>query len=90
MTESKRSFHFKETANSLVYSQGGTVMRCYFIRDDHIVGVEMLPPGLSEQDAISRAHTLFAKRKGPIDGFEVWDGARMVTRHSAPGALSIE
>jgi hypothetical protein len=58
-------------------------MRCYFIRDEQIMGVAMLPTGLSDQDAIARAHALCAKRRGPIAGFEVWDGARLVIRHSA-------
>jgi hypothetical protein len=43
----------------------------------------MLPSGLSDQQAIARAHKLSARRKGRIDGFEVWDGARLVSRHSA-------
>jgi hypothetical protein len=39
----------------------------------------MLPPELSDDDAIARTHQLAAKRKGRIDGFEVWDGgARLV------------
>jgi hypothetical protein len=64
-------------------------MRCYFIRNGHIVGVGMLPPGFSDQDAIARAHKLSAKRKGPIDGFEVWDGARLVIKYSGPSHPSI-
>jgi hypothetical protein len=58
-------------------------MLCYFLRDGHIAGVEMLPLGLSDQDAITRAHTLSSKRKGPFDGFEVWDHARFVWLPSA-------
>ena len=50
-------------------------MQCYFLREGHLVGVEMLPPGLSDEDAIARARTLSSKRKGPFDGFEVWDTA---------------
>jgi hypothetical protein len=64
-------------------------VRCYFIRKGHVVGVEMLSPGLSEQDAIARAHKLSVKRKGPIDGFEVWDGARLVIKCSVPSSPSI-
>jgi hypothetical protein len=55
-------------------------MLCYFLRDGHLAGVEMLPLGLSDEDAIARAHTLSSKRKGPFDGFEVWDRARFVFR----------
>jgi hypothetical protein len=51
---------------------------CYFLRDGRIAGVEMLPPGLSDEDAITRAHTLCSKRTGPFDGYEVWDRARLV------------
>ena len=36
------------------------------------------PLGLSDEDVIARAHTLSSKRKGPFDGFEVWDHARLV------------
>jgi hypothetical protein len=44
----------------------------------------MLPPELSDDDVIARAHQLAAKRKGRIDGCEVWDGgARLVMRHLA-------
>src|SRR5271155_1520942 len=55
-------------------------MPCYFLRDGHIAGVEMLPLGLSDEDAIARAHTLSSKRKGRFDGFEVWDHGRFVFR----------
>jgi len=65
-------------------------MKCYFMRGGNIVGVEMLPPGLSEQDAIARARTLSSKRKGSIDGLEVWDGGRLVIRHLAPRSGSNE
>ena len=55
-------------------------MRCYFLRGGRIAGVEILPIGLSDEDAIARAHTLSSKRKGPFDSFEVWDRARFVFR----------
>ena len=41
-------------------------MRCYFMRDGGIVGVEMLPPELSDQDAIARAHKLSSKRRAGL------------------------
>jgi len=53
-------------------------MPCYFLRDGHVAGVEVLPLGLSDEGAIARAHVLLSKRKGPLDGFEVWDRARFV------------
>jgi hypothetical protein len=55
-------------------------MRCYFLNDGHIAGVEMLPPGLSDKEASARAHLLSLKRKGPFDGFEVWHRGRCVVR----------
>jgi hypothetical protein len=55
-------------------------MRCYFLRDGQIAGVEILPPGLSDEDAIARSFTLLSKRKGPFQSLEVWDGARFVFR----------
>ena len=55
-------------------------MRCYFLRDGHIAGVEVLQPGISDEEAIARARTLAAKRKGPLDSLEVWEGGRFVFR----------
>ena len=56
-------------------------MLCYFLRDGHISGVETLPLGLSDEDAIiAWAHRLSSKR---FDGFEVWDHARFVWLPSA-------
>ena len=55
-------------------------MRCYFLHGGRIAGVEILPLGLSDEDAVARAHTLSSKRKGPFDSFEVWDGARFIFR----------
>jgi hypothetical protein len=83
VTERKRAFYFKETANSLFYNRGALTMRCYFIRGGRVVGVSMLPLGISDEVAIASAPKLAAKRRGRIDGFEVWDGARLVIRHSA-------
>jgi hypothetical protein len=59
-------------------------MPCYFLRDGHVAGVEMMPLGLSDEDAIARAHTLSSKRKGRFDGFEVWDNARMIFSYADP------
>ena len=30
-------------------------MRCFFLRDGHTVGLEMQPPGLSDEDATALA-----------------------------------
>jgi hypothetical protein len=91
MTESRRAFYFKETANSLVLRRALQSRGAISSETANVVSVAMLtPPGLSDQDAIARAHKLSAKRRGRIDGFEVWDGARLVIRHSGPSAESIE
>jgi hypothetical protein len=79
MTESKRAFYFKETANSLVIL-GVTMMRCYFTRGGHIAAVEELPD-LSDDEAIAKAHALFSERKHIFEGFELWDLARVVARY---------
>jgi hypothetical protein len=40
-------------------------MRCYFLRGGQVAGVNMLPDGLSDQDALRRAETPLLKRRGP-------------------------
>jgi hypothetical protein len=55
-------------------------MRCYFLRAGRLAGVEVLPAGLSDEEAIERAYALSSKRKGPLDSLEVWDGSRFVFR----------
>ena len=62
-------------------------MRCFFLRDGHIAGVEMLT-GLSDKDAIAKAHSLFSERGTRFDGFEVWDRARVVVRHPKTDACA--
>ena len=36
---------------------------------------------LSDQDATAKARVLFSERESRFDGFEVWDGPRVVIRH---------
>jgi hypothetical protein len=55
-------------------------VRCYFLHNRRIAGVEILPAGVSDEEAIARAQALAAKRKGPLDSFEVWEGGRLVFR----------
>jgi hypothetical protein len=55
-------------------------MQCYFLRNGQLAGVEILPLGLSDEDAIIRAHGRSAKRKGPFTALEVWDGSRLAFR----------
>ncbi|HXS05550.1 MAG TPA: hypothetical protein VN723_02075 [Rhizomicrobium sp.] len=56
-------------------------MRCYFMREGHIVSVEFLD---SQDDAgrIAQSKKLFDSKAKSLDadGFEVWDGARFVYR----------
>jgi hypothetical protein len=59
-------------------------MWCYFLRDGHLAGVEMLPLGHSDEAAIARAHLLSLKRRGPFDGFEVWHRGRVVFSYHGP------
>jgi hypothetical protein len=59
-------------------------MRCYFLDAGRVDGVEVMPGGLSDDEAIERAKTLLAKRKGPFDSFEVWEGSRLVLRRALP------
>ena len=60
-------------------------MRCYFMRGGHIEAVEELP-GLADEDAIAKAHALFAERKHLFEGFELWERARVLIRHPEPVA----
>jgi hypothetical protein len=57
-------------------------MRCYFLNNGQVAGVETMPPGLSDKDAIGRAHVLSLKRRGPFDGFEIWHHNRCVFKFS--------
>jgi hypothetical protein len=41
-------------------------MRCYFLRGGRIAGVEILPPELSDEDAIMMAYTLSLERKANV------------------------
>jgi hypothetical protein len=55
-------------------------MRCYLMRSGHIEKVEELP-GLSDRQAIEKAHAIFEASKHRFDGFELWDRARVIIRH---------
>lgn len=57
-------------------------MRCYFMRNGHIAGVEFLDEATDEAQ-IARARELFAQKGAAksADGFEVWDGARFLYRY---------
>jgi hypothetical protein len=51
-------------------------MQCYFLLGGQIVGVEMLPPTTLG----ARRNREGPQRRARIDGFEVWDSARLVIR----------
>ncbi len=51
-------------------------MRCYFMRNGHIVSAEALTTE-SDAEAVQRAEVLFREREG-FHGFEVWDRTRRV------------
>jgi len=57
-------------------------MRCFFMRNGHIAGVEELPTDLDDAAAVRMARELFGreKAKGAYDGFEVWRLARFIYR----------
>ena len=61
-------------------------MHCFFMRAGHIADLSTSMTGLSDQDAITKAHLLFSERRAGFDGFKVRDRARMVIRHSDPSA----
>jgi hypothetical protein len=57
-------------------------MRCYFIKGGHIAAVEFLQQ-TTDQARITEAEGLFetvGKSKG-AEGFEVWDGSRLIYRY---------
>jgi hypothetical protein len=55
-------------------------MWCYFIRGGQIADVGQLAE-LSDEEAIAKAHALFSERKDVFEGFELWDGARVLIGH---------
>jgi len=58
-------------------------MRCFYMRNGHIQAVDFLDPDPDEA-LIDQARALFRKKTDqPLDGFEIWDGARRV--HVHPG-----
>lgn len=63
------------------------VMRCFFMRDGHFAGVDILPDG-PHADVIRQAETLFKQRAETerFDGFEIWEGDHLIHRASGPPA----
>jgi hypothetical protein len=55
------------------------------MKGGHIGGVEAdALQDLSDEEAIEKARELFASRRDQFDGFEVWQGARMVIQEPPP------
>jgi hypothetical protein len=62
-------------------------MRCFFMRNGHIGGVEELP-GLSDDEAIAKGRELFEHRKAQkFDGFEIWERSRMLIQYPEPTSV---
>ena len=55
-------------------------MRCFFMKGGHIVDVELLPPDITDEEALEMGRHLFAERQASFDGFEIWDRTRAVSR----------
>ena len=66
----------------------GRAVRCYFMKNGHIFGVEFLGKGDAES-LIAEAKRLFEQKGAERwadgfevpDGFEVWNGARFLYRY---------
>jgi hypothetical protein len=65
-------------------------MRCYFIYDNHVDGVEFLRPG-DDEDLIKQGWAIFNAhpKRARLDGFEVWDRARFIYRFPAGDQVSL-
>jgi hypothetical protein len=70
-------------ARELSHSQCEYSMQCYFMRGGHIEAIEELP-GLSDEEAIAKAHAMFSAQKHVYEGFEVWNRSRVLIRHPKP------
>jgi hypothetical protein len=57
-------------------------MRCYYMRSGRIASFDEIVEYASDEDAIAKAHRLFASRSELFDGFELWQRTRVVYRHS--------
>lgn len=58
-------------------------MRCYLMRDGHIVSVEAVP-GLPDDETVKRAWEIFEEKQKSgfkYDGFEVWELSRKVFQY---------
>jgi hypothetical protein len=74
-----------EECDNAVLNQESYSMRCYFMRAGRIEAVEELP-GLSDEQAVAKAHALFSERKHKFEGFELWNRTRVIIRHPEAAA----
>jgi hypothetical protein len=81
---SERVVNSEDCANA-VLNHGSDSMRCYFMRGGRIEAVEELS-GLSDEQALAKAHALFSERKHKFEGFELWNRTRVIVRHPEPAA----
>jgi hypothetical protein len=61
-------------------------MRCYFMRNGHIATFQEFSD-LSDEEATNRSYQLCYEMKDNFDGFELWDGARMIIKRTRPNDL---
>jgi len=63
------------------------VIRCFFMREGHFAGVEILPDG-PPAEAVRQAEGFFKQRAEAerFDGFEVWDGDHLIYRTGKPAS----
>lgn len=71
----------QRTDGAMTLISGGCSLRCFFIKDGHIVAVEFLT-STDDSARVAEARRLFEKlgRQHGADGFEVWDRGRFVAR----------
>jgi hypothetical protein len=46
-------------------------------------------PGLSDEQALAKAHALFSERKHKFEGFELWNRSRVIIRHPEPTSNTV-
>ena len=62
----------------------GSPVRCYYLKNGHIIAAEMLAGIPSDEEAIAKSHELFAARTEDFEGFEIWDTTRVVFQWTKP------
>jgi hypothetical protein len=64
-------------------------MRCHLTRRGHIYAVEILVAS-SDNEAVEQSLALLRDSGDGFDGFEIWDGDRMVRRFPGDDDLSTQ